>query len=78
MNKSSQHVVPSPNGGWAVRSAGALRASRTFVTQSEAVRYGRKVAQNSLAVLYVHGRDGTVVERNSYGHDPFPVPNKRD
>ena len=77
MSKISKHVVPSPNGGWAVRNSGASRATRTFGTQAEAVRFGRAAAKTHHAELYVHGKDGTIKEKNSYGHDPFPPIDRR-
>lgn len=77
MSKVSKHVVPSPAGGWAVRNSGAARASRTFDTQAEAIKYGRSVAKKGHAELYVHGKDGTIKEKNSYGNDPFPPKDRR-
>lgn len=77
MSKLSKHVVPSSSGGWAVRNAGAVRASRIFDTQAEAVKFGRDAAKKVQAEFYVHGRDGTIKERNSYGRDPFPPKDKR-
>jgi hypothetical protein len=69
--QQSQHVVRS-DGGWSVKRAGATKASRTFSTQSEAVSYGKTVARNSKSELFIHGTDGRIRERNSYGHDPHP------
>ena len=71
MAGKGQHVVPS-GGKWAVRQAGATRASGTFETQREAVSEARKLARNQGTELYVHGRDGRIRERSSYGNDPFP------
>lgn len=71
MAKPGQHVVP--NGSkWSVRRAGASRASGTFDTQKEAIRHGRDVAENQKTELFIHGRDGRIRERSSYGDDPFP------
>lgn len=71
MPKPGQHVVP--NGGkWSVRRAGASRASGTFPTQGEAIERAREIAQNQETELFIHGRDGRIRERNSYGSDPFP------
>jgi Uncharacterized protein conserved in bacteria (DUF2188) len=72
MTKTSKHVVPNPSGGWSVKNSGATRASRTFDTQVEAVKYGRTAARNARSELYIHGRDGTIKNKNSYGSDPFP------
>jgi uncharacterized protein YdaT len=71
MSKKGQHVVP--NGGkWSVRRAGASRASGTFDTQREAVDKAKDLAKRQETELYIHGRDGRIRERNSYGRDPFP------
>ncbi len=71
MSKKGQHVVP--NGGkWSVRKAGAARASGTYEKQSEAITQAKKIAKNQKTELYIHGRDGRIRERNSYGNDPYP------
>ena len=71
MSKKGQHVVPS-GGKWTVRSAGAKRASGTFETQKEAIDNARKKARRDGTELYVHGRDGRIRERSSFGRDPYP------
>lgn len=68
----AQHVVHSADGKWAVRRAGASKASKVFATQKEATQYAHKVARNNKTELFVHGRDGLIRERSSYGNDPFP------
>lgn len=73
----SQHVVHNPDGGWKVKSGGATRASKIFEKQSDAIEHARTIARNSQAELFVHGRDGTIRERNSYGKDPCPPKDKR-
>ena len=77
MNKTSKHVVPNPAGGWTVRNSGATRVSRTFDTQAEAVRYGRTAAKKTHTELYVHGKDGTIKNKDSYGRDSFPPKDKK-
>jgi hypothetical protein len=77
MSKPSKHVIPNAGGGWAVKNSGAVRASRTFNTQSEAIAYGRNAAKSAHSELYVHGRDGTIKNKNSYGNDPFPPRDKK-
>lgn len=71
MNKKGQHVVPS-GGKWSVRKAGASRASNTYDTQQEAIARGREIARTQQTELYIHGRDGRIRERSSYGNDPHP------
>lgn len=77
MTKTSKHVVPQPTGGWAVKNSGATRASRTFDTQADAIKYGRNVAKQERSELYIHGRDGTIKNKNSYGNDPLPPKDKK-
>jgi uncharacterized protein YdaT len=71
MSQKSQHVVP--NGAkWSVRRAGAERASGVFSTQKEAIDKARELAKHQGTELYIHGRDGRIRERSSFGKDPFP------
>ena len=77
MSKASKHVVPSGTGGWAVKNSGAIRATRTFETQQQAVSYGRDAAKKVGAELYIHRRDGTIMDKRSYGNDPMPPRDKR-
>lgn len=69
--KKSQHVVKDDN-GWAVKKEGSAKATRHFSTQQEAIEYGRSVAKNQKAEFYIHGRDGKIREKDSYGNDPNP------
>ena len=71
MSKPGQHVIPS-GGKWSVRRAGASKASAVFKTQAEAIERGREIAQKQATELFIHGRDGRIRERDSYGGDPFP------
>jgi uncharacterized protein YdaT len=77
MAKTSQHVVPHPKGGWSVRQSGASRATRVFANQSDAVRFAQKVAREERTELYVHRKDGTVRQKDSYGADPYPPRDRR-
>lgn len=71
MSRKGQHVVPSSN-GWTVRKAGATRASSVHATQQEAIDAATRIARNQRTELYIHGEDGRIRERNSYGNDPYP------
>lgn len=62
MNKN-QHVTPHPQGGWQVKGAGNQRATVRTETQAEA---------RTIARAIVHGTDGRIREKNSYGNDPCP------
>jgi hypothetical protein len=67
----AQHVVHA-EGKWAVRRAGAAKASRIFTTQKEAISYAHSVARSSKTELFIHGRDGLIRKRDSFGSDPYP------
>ena len=71
MNGKNQHVVPHVN-GWAVKGAGNQRATEVFSTQTDAIRSARQIAQNQGSEMLVHGKNGQVREKSSYGSDPFP------
>ena len=64
------HVVPGDQ-GWNVKVEGGAQA-RHFRTQDEAIRAGRNLARDNRSENIVHGRDGRIRQRDSYGHDPFP------
>jgi hypothetical protein len=71
MSKRNQHVVPHA-GGWAVRGAGNSRATSVHDTQRDAIDAARGIAQNQHSELLIHGRNGQIRDRDSYGGDPFP------
>lgn len=71
MAGKNQHVVPHA-GGWAVRGAGNTRATSVFDTQRAAIDAARGIAQNQHSELLIHGRNGQIRERDSFGGDPFP------
>lgn len=68
MANSDIHVVPAGE-GWAVEAAGGGKRTM-FATQEEAIEAGTKRAQADKVELLIHGRDGQIRERNSFGHDP--------
>lgn len=71
MSGKNQHVVPHEN-GWAVKGAGNSRATSVYETQAEAIGAARGIAQNQHSELLIHGRNGQIRERDSFGNDPFP------
>ena len=71
MSTGNQHVVPHGD-RWAVQSAGNGEVTRVTDTQAEAIKAGRKIAKQQKTELFIHGRDGRIRERDSYGNDPFP------
>ena len=67
----NQHVVPQC-GKWAVRADGRQRASKVVGTQKEAIEVARRIARNQGTDVVIHGRDGKIRDKDSYGNDPFP------
>ncbi|MBE2287484.1 MAG: DUF2188 domain-containing protein [Prosthecobacter sp.] len=67
----NQHVVPAKT-GWGVKGAGNAHFSSIHGTQADAVVAARQIAINQRSELFVHGRNGQIRERNSFGNDAFP------
>lgn len=69
MAKGDVHVVPSES-GWRVEIAADGRARSVHRTQAAAREAAREIARRNRRELFIHGRDGQVRERNTYGKDP--------
>lgn len=74
--KKPVHVVPHGD-GWAVKREGNQRASSLHDTQAEAERVGRPAARAEQTEFYLHGRDGQIRQKDSYGNDPNPPKDTR-
>ncbi len=69
---SNQHVTPRPDGQWQVKGAGNKRATVVTSTQGKAIEIAIGIAKNQESEMFIHGEDGRIRERNSYGNDPYP------
>lgn len=67
----NQHVVKHPE-GWAVRGAGNEKVTKVTRTQQEAIDVAREISKNQESELFIHGRNGQIRERDSYGNDSYP------
>lgn len=67
----NQHVTKK-DGEWRVIGEGNSRATKLFDTQKEAIDYGRKIAINQQAELVIHGVNGKIRDKDSYGNDLIP------
>jgi hypothetical protein len=67
----NQHVVRTEE-GWGIRGEGNQRLTSLHESQSQAIEAAREIARNQRCELLVHGRNGRIRERNSYGNDPYP------
>jgi len=65
----NQHVVKHPD-GWATKGAGNSRYTKISNTQEEAIRVARNIAKNQNSELLIHGTNGRIRNKNSYGNDP--------
>lgn len=76
MSKKNQHVVPVGN-DWGVRGEGNKRLTVVTPTKTGAEKAGRDIAKNQGTELFIHGRDGKIQDRDSFGHDPCPPKDKK-
>ena len=67
----NQHVVPN-NGKWQVKGEGNQRATGTYNTQKEAIDHAKSIAKNQKSEVLIHGKNGKIRDKNSYGNDDFP------
>ena len=72
----NQHVVPH-NDGWARRGEGNARVSSEHRTQSAAINAAVKDAKDEKSEVVIHGRDGRIRDKDSYGPDPHPPEDTR-
>ena len=71
MAKKNQHVVPKDD-GWAVRGERNQHATSIHPTQEAARRAAVEIAKNQQSEVLIHGQDGKIRARETYGKDPFP------
>lgn len=71
MAGKNQHVLPNGD-SWKVQGAGNERATAIVSTQAEAIKIAREIAQNQHSEVVIHGTDGKIREKNSYGDDNYP------
>lgn len=69
---NDQHVMVHPQGGWQVKGSGNSRATVRTRTQAEAYDIAKSIAINKHSEVVVHGMDGKIREKNSFGRDPYP------
>lgn len=71
MMNSGQHVVKRGD-GWAVRGEGNERDTSHHNTQSGAIRAATRIAKHQESEVVIHGRDGKIRDKDSYGLDSCP------
>ena len=71
MMGKNQHVVKN-NDGWSVKGENNSKATSNHATQKEAISRAREIAKNQKSEVVIHGRDGKIRNKDSYGNDPHP------
>jgi len=67
----NQHVVKRDD-GWAVKGEGNSRDTSVLSTQGGAIRAATSIAKHQHSEVVIHGRDGRIRDKDSYGNDPCP------
>jgi uncharacterized protein YdaT len=68
----NQHVTKHQDGGWQVKGAGNSRATKRTETQKEAIDLAKEIAENQKSEVVIHGTNGQIRDKDSYGPDPNP------
>jgi len=64
--KGGIHIVQT-GGGWGVKRAGNERSTSVHPTQEKARKEAVKIAKKESLEVLIHGRDGKIRARESYG-----------
>ena len=72
MASGDVHTTPNPNGNGWVNNVGGRPTGVVHRTQETAVEVGRDIARQNSSEHFIHGRNGQIRERNTYGDDPYP------
>lgn len=68
----NQHVTKHDSGKWQVIGAGNSKATKIADTQAEAINIAKEIAKNQQSEVVIHGKNGQIRDKDSYGNDPFP------
>lgn len=75
MKGKNQHVVPVGR-DWGVRGAGNDRLTSVVENKSDALNIARDIAINQQSEVVIHGRNGQIQDKDSYGRDTNPPKDK--
>jgi hypothetical protein len=75
MARKNQHVVPLGN-GWAVKGEGNSRYTAITESKRDATTIARSIAKNNKSEIVIHGKNGRIQDKDSYGKDPVPPKDK--
>lgn len=68
------HVVPSKTqpGKFVAKEAGNPKPITRPATQADTIKKAIPVAKENKSEVVIHGRDGAIRDKDSYGSDPNP------
>jgi hypothetical protein len=72
MPKKDVTVGPTKDDRWSVKRRGNDRASSIHETQQEAIKIGKRYAEEEGSDLIIKRKDGKIRSKDSYGNDPNP------
>lgn len=72
----NQHITKKGD-NWRVIGEGNSKATKNFDTQKEAINYGKQISMNQHSELVIHGVNGKIRDKDSFGHDPHPPKDKK-
>jgi hypothetical protein len=67
------HVTPRPEGGWQVKGAGNEKATKITDTQKQAINAAIPIAKHQKSEVVIHGTNGRIRDKDSYGNDPSSI-----
>jgi hypothetical protein len=70
------HVVPNGN-QWSVKREGNPLPISNHNIQRTALEKGERIARQNKTELVIHGQDGRIRDKDSYGNDPHPPTDKK-
>ncbi len=77
MSKKSAVWTAIHQDGWQVKTEGSSRAHSIHSTQAEANKVAKQIAINNHCEHKIQGRDGKIINTNSYGNDPCPPKDRK-
>ena len=69
---ANKHVVYLKNGNWGIKNEGNPIPIYQSKTQSDSIKKGIILAKKAHSELVIHGLDGKIRDKDSYGNDACP------
>lgn len=71
------HVTKHPSGGWQVKGAGNAKATKVTDTKKQAINAAIPIAKSNKSEVVIHGTNGRIRDKDSYGNDLLPPVDKK-